>query len=559
MPDDLIPGQPLPESAPAPAPVAAPAPPPPGSGDVAGRTYMEDRLRAAMTSGVSPSPSTPLDPLVAASAAPVAIPVAPDVQPVAPITLTDPFATVATDDLLGDIGADDPEIQLPWSDDGTPTDLGISAPSSIDGSTSTSTTLTPEQDAEAQTAFKSYMLASVPEPDRALHLLLRTSRGKRMYESWKSTRDMEAPATEDGGGGLGFVPSIDQVKTWMDADLAFSRLTEDFDSGDPSNVTAVLNHFFAPSEDGRLRPGAEVAAAHLPGLLASNPATRPLYNQMSRPIVAGFVAHLEQLANQAPNEEWTAFYANAVAAANYVITNGKASNGNGNGNGNVNGNGGANGSSQYANGATNPRQDPEVQRLLASRDREVEDLRRQVGQSQFAHATQFEADIYSEFDSITDMAVDAAIGDLKKVYPERVYDAVHHKFGQDVSRQAQSDPIFKRSIQDLVQKAFRGSPDSRDQAIRRYRQQIGNVVKRGTHAFRASLRNSSNQLREESDQRHALLAAGQGRTEPASSGGAPVAPQGSTAQIERVAGESQVDYLTRKIQASSSRHPIAAA
>lgn len=116
--------------------------------------------------------------------------------------------------------------------------------------------------------------AEVPElkddktdPDSEVGKLLATSRGRRIYASFKKDQMLAEPEGEDGQGGIGFSPSVEQVKQFYRDSHDLSLMQHHFDSGQPASIEEFAKFWFAPQQDGKPRPGASVFANAMPDML----------------------------------------------------------------------------------------------------------------------------------------------------------------------------------------------------------------------------------------------------------------------------------------------------
>lgn len=525
-----------------------PTAPPPGANDRTHRNWMVEELNRPEPGEPEPASSSETDAAPNEAAPATSASTGAATQPEQETAATpetpegeQPAEAATTDD-------DDEELELAWEKDGTAEAATDEPEEEIpqQGAADPETGLTPEQDRQAREALKQYLFSDNPEAEKALGLVLSTNRGKRMIDAFKWERAVREEPGENGEGGLGYRPTIQQMRDWMEDHYAMQRMQEDFRSGIPDKTHQVLDYFFgADQETGQLRPGAQQAIQQLPDMLASNEATLPLYGSMANRFVRGFAEHIKQQAAQKQaqygdsetGQKWRDFYANGLTVIDHVLSGGRPSDG---------ANGAVNGAAPQPNGATRQGQEsPEAQRLREENER----LRQQVGQAQTADEENYNSQFHVDADGVVNEAAAAVLKPFKSMYSEYAFNGLVEKVGQELLSTANRDKIFLRDVGHLLRQAYEHKdPQVREQALRRYQQKIGSVAKRHAPDFRARLRNTSNQQKQASDARHERLAAGQDRTDPTSASGDPINPQAQE-MGQRKPGETTHDYMMRELSA----------
>ncbi len=121
----------------------------------------------------------------------------------------------------------------------------------------------PEQQALGDEQVNPYEDGDV-DPKEAADTLLKTSRGRTIYQGYKFTRDLAKPRQE---GGLGFQPSIQDIVNFHDSHAATAAFENDLSSGDPAAAAQALAHVFDPR-----RQNSEALIQTLPrALMQQNP------------------------------------------------------------------------------------------------------------------------------------------------------------------------------------------------------------------------------------------------------------------------------------------------
>lgn len=116
-----------------------------------------------------------------------------------------------------------------------------------------------------------------------LDQVLKTPVGKRMYQGYKFTKELSKPTTD---GGIGHLPSVQDVKTYFAAHRGQTAMWQDYTSGDPARIGKFLGHWFGPDQQtGQMRPASVAALEHLEPMLASNPEA---YGLIASPVMSRY-------------------------------------------------------------------------------------------------------------------------------------------------------------------------------------------------------------------------------------------------------------------------------
>jgi hypothetical protein len=100
---------------------------------------------------------------------------------------------------------------------------------------------------------------------------LRTERGRRQYQHWKGMRDLQMSPNEDGTGGIGFLPTPQDIKSFWQSHESFGQMRDDWESGEPERMGDVLNAFLEVDKSGQptelALKGVEILTQSLPPAL----------------------------------------------------------------------------------------------------------------------------------------------------------------------------------------------------------------------------------------------------------------------------------------------------
>lgn len=110
-------------------------------------------------------------------------------------------------------------------------------------------------------------------PDEVEAAFLRTARGRQQLSDFKLMRQLAEPPQADGTGGLGFRPSIEQIKQFHTASAELAQLDDMFYSGRPDQQEQFWGQWFSKGPDGKAhQQGISAASTIAAGLFKSDPA-----------------------------------------------------------------------------------------------------------------------------------------------------------------------------------------------------------------------------------------------------------------------------------------------
>ena len=143
--------------------------------------------------------------------------------------------------------------------------------------------LSPEQQSALEAALKSEAVAKILET-----VSLRSERGKRQLQAFKTIRDLEAPPTADGTGGIGHAPTVDEIKAMYQSHLNWQAAQHEFEANPRS---WLLNHFAPDPETKQLPAGAVQVLAQLHEVLQQNAPQLYIQTQVT-PVLSDFTNRL---------------------------------------------------------------------------------------------------------------------------------------------------------------------------------------------------------------------------------------------------------------------------
>jgi hypothetical protein len=135
-------------------------------------------------------------------------------------------------------------------------------------------------------------------PAEVREKFMQDPRGRQIYAGYKFQRELSKPPTEDGTGGLGYVPTIEQMRAMAQDSSDMEFMVHNFDQAhqNPQYADDFVNNWFGRrDEQGQLLPGALRVAQSIP--LALDKIDSQLYRAMAMPIMSSY---LEERYRQIP-------------------------------------------------------------------------------------------------------------------------------------------------------------------------------------------------------------------------------------------------------------------
>lgn len=372
--------------------------------------------------------------------------------------------------------------------------------------------------------------------------------GRELWRGYKLSRELAKPLEQ---GGIGAVPSIEQLREMHTAKSDMETMAHDFHIGNQANAENFIRQWFAPGENGPTRGGMAVAGNFISTLMkmADDPQSSPqqrtaatqMYVAAGMPVIHQLIGELRSAIPNAgsdfadPEQAQSARmnFANAVRAIERYMKMDPSF------------------SDQdilplIEKGETAT---PAVDPRSADLDRKIQEINQwktqQSQQTNQVFQEQFNGAIQTNLASDTKLALDS----LSKAMPARTYAAIEREFVTDVHKQLTSNPaslrafsrardiaVQTRSQQD-IEAAARAWRDAARPVIKSLRQQYlteNQPVIAAASANRHATAESASQRRGTSSVTH------------------PIGTQPNTS-ASRQPGESQADYFARILPDKMSR------
>lgn len=350
---------------------------------------------------------------------------------------------------------------------------------------------------------------------------LKTARGKQMLRAFKANRDL-AKAPEEGG--LGRIPSTQEIVRYAGDALTLESMEYDFNSGVPEGAQGWTQHWFAANKDGKPTPGQLAVVRSLPKVLReTNPEA---YTTIGKEIARDLVQELLSNAESASSEDDRKYFARfAASLAEYVFEDqldiskftGEAP----------------------AQVTKSPREQQLEAELAARTQREQEARRRSVETRRSTLTQQFRTERDTKLNSLIDQALRPVKERLSgTMFYAPTVDNFRNQVLQTVARHPEW-PRVQRLYSDALSK---GSPEAAAAALGAFTQLAMPVIKTLRPKYISDATNIVVQA--------AKAQSGTAAQPPVGSGGGAGAPPsnppgGSSGKPPRLANESQSDYLAR--------------
>ncbi len=156
----------------------------------------------------------------------------------------------------------------------------------------------PVTEAAPLTETEPVLADSEDVPNEVQGAFLATSRGRRMLGAFKTMREIEKLPSE---GGLGFVPTINEIKEFHAAQQDWQSMQRDFSAPEPEAKARFLDFWVGPDNNGQVRPGTEELVELLPVYL--NERNPQAFQRLARPMYEGLAQRFLALAEQHPAEK----------------------------------------------------------------------------------------------------------------------------------------------------------------------------------------------------------------------------------------------------------------
>lgn len=363
----------------------------------------------------------------------------------------------------------------------------------------------------------------IPKP--TLDGILQTPRGKEIYQNHKIIAELAKPIEQ---GGIGHVPSVEQIRDYHAAYRDRVIMDHHLSSGDPKGAEAFIQ-FAMGKERGK---GAEVVAQNLASTLASsNP---DAYVAASLPFVGNYANGLwDRFKEIPPNQDgtWSPDKHDLYRAAQMVHKD-------------ITGNWMA----LEDLGLATPgiaKVDPlagERQRL----NEQQEQIRRERAQSDQAFTQRWDNSVASDIGTKLYSELDKALAPLKKMHESapKLYEAARKDFHDTVLNTVRGNKHAWDMYQVRLADSRRlGTPEAAQKVSQEFMSMAVSAIK--TH-FREYLKQYGVVLKGTSDNRHTQLSTIDSKRDVGSNGSSPTPGKGSFPQ--RLPGETASDYNFRLLK-----------
>jgi len=462
-----------------------------------------------MIDGETPSPSTTA-PAAASTPAPT---------PASPAPAPDP-APAPSSPVAAELGTEE-EDEFEFDEDKQPSATPAAAPetpTTTPQTPGTQPTTTPVEGTEDEDSIDwSKML-----PQEVEQAFLRHARGKAMLNAFKERRELSKPPSE---GGLGFVPTVQQIKEFHQNAANLEAMDYDFQSGTRDGVTNWINYWWEPTQNPQQTKSQAMMAKALPHVLKQvNP---DAYRAIGDTFGQQMVEELLTQAKSAATESDRKFYARFARSVHEYIF-------------------GDDNAPDVSDLTGDPKPEPpspEVQRLqteLQQRDQREQESRRKAAQTRVQNNTKnFETAVSTRLTGL----IDNALSLVKEKLGQTVYyQPTIESFKKEIETAVQSSPGWVR-FQRLRAEAIRsGSPEAVNAANEQYFQLVKPVIRNLRPKY---LKDASAFLsRQNSSEHQTRQSAVQNGSTPGG-GAAPAAPVTPSGKPERLPNESQRDWIER--------------
>lgn len=342
----------------------------------------------------------------------------------------------------------------------------------------------------------------------------------QVYPSHKFVQALKQPIEK---GGIGHQPSVEDVRLYYDSYADRVSMESDFSSDDPNSAAQFVNRWFGADQTGSFRDNYLKVASVLPAALArANPQA---YKAMSVPVLSGYREGLWQRAEYEQNPEIRSALLAAAQILEHDITgkyrplddNGKA---------------------------IQPTPDPERVRLEADR-RAFNEEKSQATQQR---VQQWQNSLASRIHSQIGDKIDEALAPLKSVHDKapRIYNSAKSDFLTEVQNAVKKDAQWS-VYEAMVNQASRTqTAESADAVQGFYLEMASRAI---SNLRRNFLKEAGVAVVRQSEQRHQQLQQSASRQAPTQNGANSQKPSIAAAAIERKPGESNVQFLQRRMAA----------
>lgn len=371
--------------------------------------------------------------------------------------------------------------------------------------------------------------------------LMRTNRGRNLLSLYKSERVLKEspnfdPATGRNAGGLGFMPTPDQIKEFHQGHADWQANSHEF----AANPQSWAVNWFGPDRTGNFRDGVDKVLASVPQVIdqaynhavstgnqAMQEQSVALYRTVFTPMLTSYLDGFYARANQIQDPAERDRVLDAARAIEIDVL------------GKVRGDG-------------QPAASPKPDDAFAARERELTEREARFNAWQTKALTdaqkQAENEIFSNIEQNLTKDLEKALSTVKDGMSPRAFRAAVNDFKAEVKEAVRKDHIGSRDFNFSLSTArtARGA-DARTAPVQTYRQIAQRVIQ---SRYRTVLQELGTDALRQNGAAHAAAANSAAQTAPAANGGQP--PSQSVvaeAKIARRPGEDNTDYFQRRLAA----------
>jgi hypothetical protein len=400
---------------------------------------------------------------------------------------------------------------------------------------------TPDDDAKAVEALSAILRAG-GVPKQIENAFFRTNIGRQQLAHFKADRILKQPpefdpATGENRGGLGFMPTADQIKEFHRGHSDWTAMTQEFSV----NPQSFATNWFAPDSQGNFREGADQVLASIPQVIdqiynnaeqsgnrvlaeKSVSMFRAVFAPMQKSYLDGLYARAAEILDPAQREQ-------AINAARYIEADmfGKFRD-----------------DAKVA--ATSQPESPADARMRELDEREQR-LNAWETKKQTVAQKEAENEIFSTIDQNLMRDLEKALAPAKPGMSQRVFRAAVNDFKREIQIAVQKNPVGWRDFNFKLSAARtnRGA-DARTAPVQVYQQMARQMIQA---RYRTVLQELATEATRQNGALHATAAAAAAQTAPAANGGqAPPQSIMPTSKVPRLPGEDPAEYNQRRLRAA---------
>ena len=368
------------------------------------------------------------------------------------------------------------------------------------------------------------------DPDSEIGALLATPRGRRIYSAHKTMVALAGlpDADDPTKGGIGHVPSVEQVKDYYASYVDHQSMAADFVSGEPEKADTFVKHWFGRDEQGRSRPGSAEMMQRMAEVLPH--VNHEAYAAFAAPAIDTFIEGMYRQAAAEADPDIKASLIKGAQVTEWWFSGGTQ--------------GGKFRDPANAAAPQQPGQPQQADPRIAHAERIIAQSQQHTQKQAAEKWTAFDTNVTTSAKKAISYDVDQALKPLKDAVHSMVYESLKDRFVAEVEKGlAQNrDGTRQFDVRKGQAKASMSEADVKE-LVRIRRQQASQIILAKRPEF---IKAAGADLVDQSTKRHAQLQQTSQRTAPNASQ-VPV-QRDISAALERNPGESSADYMTRKIK-----------